>query len=547
MRKNGFKFLFFLTSIFLFSGTASAAQQVLYDPLDSAGTVTANGGLTDSVSSVDPIGWLSNNQDRFSTGLVESQVGFADHRAFTYDQAISAIAFTKSGDAARARRIFDRMAALQESLGYWRSAYYASTADVWEWNIDTGPIAWMVTAINYYEAKENDSRYAPVAEKAISWLETRIDSNPTHGTYGALNLGENFWNIPDPENHYGTEHQFDAYSAFKNRAILTTNDNLKTRLNSEARNILSYLVRAVWKGDHFERGFDDPEVWLDAQSWAPMALGATGPNGENFVSALNYAYDNMRRTIDYSSDVRSVNGFSYNNYQDTIWVEGTLQMAAVYYLFGDSERGDYFRNEMARTVRSDGGLPYSFDDSGTGEDNWPLNLRYSAVSSAAWYYFAKEKFNPFEINNLFSDVPIDYWAYDYITAIYNDGITMGCAQDDPSSPENERRYCPEDNVTRGQMAAFIIRAKYGEDFSYTATPYFTDVPSTNTFFKYVQKLRDDGITAVSGTYAVDSYVTRGQMAAFIIRAKHGENFSYTTTPYFSDVPLCAIISETLPT
>jgi hypothetical protein len=137
---------------------------------------------------------------------------------------------------------------------------------------------------------------------------------------------------------------------------------------------------------------------------------------------------------------------------------------------------------------------------------------------------------------LFSDVPSGYWAEDYVTAIYDAGITIGCAQDDPYTLENERRYCPEDSVTRGQMAAFIIRAKYGENFSYTTTPYFTDVPSTHTFFKYVQKLKDVGITAVSGIYEVDSFVTRGQMAAFIIRAKYGENFSYTTTPYFSDVP-----------
>jgi hypothetical protein len=137
---------------------------------------------------------------------------------------------------------------------------------------------------------------------------------------------------------------------------------------------------------------------------------------------------------------------------------------------------------------------------------------------------------------VFSDVPSGYWAYNYIIAIYNNGITTGCVQDDPNTPANERRYCPEESVTRGQMAAFIIRAKYGESFSYTATPYFTDVPSTHTFFKYVQKLKDDGITAVSGIYGVDSEVTRGQMAAFIIRAIYGENFSYTQTPYFTDVP-----------
>jgi hypothetical protein len=85
------------------------------------------------------------------------------------------------------------------------------------------------------------------------------------------------------------------------------------------------------------------------------------------------------------------------------------------------------------------------------------------------------------------------------------------------------------------MSAFIIRSLYGETFSYTTTPYFSDVPADHTFFKYVQKMKDDGLTTVTGTYAVDGIVTRGQMAAFIIRAKYGETFDYTTTPYFTDV------------
>lgn len=130
-------------------------------------------------------------------------------------------------------------------------------------------------------------------------------------------------------------------------------------------------------------------------------------------------------------------------------------------------------------------------------------------------------------SELFPDIPSGYWAEAYIVAIYNAGITTGYGNG---------RFGPEDYVTRGQMAAFIIRAKYRETFSYTATPYFKDVPLTHTFFKYVQKLRDDGMTVVSGTYGIDNYVTRGQMAAFIIRAKFGENFSYSTTAYFNDVP-----------
>jgi subtilisin family serine protease len=131
----------------------------------------------------------------------------------------------------------------------------------------------------------------------------------------------------------------------------------------------------------------------------------------------------------------------------------------------------------------------------------------------------------------FADVSRNSVFHNYILAIYIQRVTIGCDQ----AP---LRYCPFDNVTRGQMAAFIIRAKFGENFTYTQTPHFTDVPATHNFFKYVQKMKDEGITTGygDGTYGVSDFVTRGQMAAFIIRAKFGENFTYTQTPHFTDVP-----------
>lgn len=121
---------------------------------------------------------------------------------------------------------------------------------------------------------------------------------------------------------------------------------------------------------------------------------------------------------------------------------------------------------------------------------------------------------------------------DYINAIYSQGVTVGCI--------SNTSYCPQDSVTRGQMAAFIIRALFGEEFYHTQNPYFSDVPAENTFFKYVQKMKDEGITALSGTYGVDDIVNREQMAAFIIRAKYGEAFTYTETPYYMDVPSTSV-------
>ncbi len=131
--------------------------------------------------------------------------------------------------------------------------------------------------------------------------------------------------------------------------------------------------------------------------------------------------------------------------------------------------------------------------------------------------------------NIFSDVTSGVWYENYVYALYNHQVTVGCSQ----SP---LQYCPSDEVSRGQMAAFIIRAKFGEIFNFTQTPYYTDVPASHNFFKYVQKMKDEGITVVEGVYDIDGKVTRGQMAAFIIRARFGESFNYTQTPYYTDVP-----------
>jgi hypothetical protein len=132
----------------------------------------------------------------------------------------------------------------------------------------------------------------------------------------------------------------------------------------------------------------------------------------------------------------------------------------------------------------------------------------------------------YQAKGTFADDPGNAYT-PYIYATYSQGITDGCGGGN---------YCPSVAVSYGQMAALIIKSLYGETFNYTATPYYSDVPSTNNSFKYVQKMKDDGITVDTGTYNVDGIVTKGQMAAFIIRAKYGETFNYTTTPYFADVP-----------
>ena len=134
--------------------------------------------------------------------------------------------------------------------------------------------------------------------------------------------------------------------------------------------------------------------------------------------------------------------------------------------------------------------------------------------------------------NTFADVAPDYTFFDAINLLRGRSITDGCA----GAP---LRFCPNDNITRGQMAVFIVRSIMGGDnFSYSSTPYFTDTPANYPFFKWIQKMWELGITngCTPTGYCPNDPVTRGQMAVFIIRARLGATatFSYPDVALFSD-------------
>src|SRR5258708_37406570 len=85
----------------------------------------------------------------------------------------------------------------------------------------------------------------------------------------------------------------------------------------------------------------------------------------------------------------------------------------------------------------------------------------------------------------FDDVPLTHSYASQITQMQIQGITSGCGA---------TIYCPDDSTTRGQMAVFIIRSLFGDTFPYPSAQYFTDVPTSHRYFKYIQKMRELGIT-----------------------------------------------------
>ena len=100
-----------------------------------------------------------------------------------------------------------------------------------------------------------------------------------------------------------------------------------------------------------------------------------------------------------------------------------------------------------------------------------------------------------------------------IEAISAAGITRGC-----NPPKNDR-FCPADSVSRGQMAAFLVRAL---DLPKSSTDFFGD-DEDSIFEQNINSLAAAGITRGCNPPENDRFcpqqpVTRGQMAAFLVRA-----------------------------
>jgi len=94
----------------------------------------------------------------------------------------------------------------------------------------------------------------------------------------------------------------------------------------------------------------------------------------------------------------------------------------------------------------------------------------------------------------------------------NSGITFGC-----NAPINDK-FCPNNTVTRGQMAAFLRRALPGLPEVRSAIDFADDDDSV--FEGDIEWLYSRGITQGTSatTFSPNNPVTRGQMAAFLHRA-----------------------------
>ena len=120
---------------------------------------------------------------------------------------------------------------------------------------------------------------------------------------------------------------------------------------------------------------------------------------------------------------------------------------------------------------------------------------------------------PPHCTGIFADVPCDssVGLPDWIEQLFHEGITGGCGNGN---------YCPDNPVTRAQMAVLLLKAQQGSDYiPPSCTALFGDVPCPSPYADWIGALAAAQITGGcgGGNYCPDNPNTRGQMAVFLVK------------------------------
>ena len=312
----------------------------------------------------------------------------------TFNNALVAMAFILEGERERAERILDfyssatdrnnRCLRLQnffykgQARGFYqyvllndegdKLAYHnPGVSDRW-----MGDMAWLLIACKYYEKTFHSQRYGELSGLLLNLLnEWYTDDNASGGGYVRHGWREGDKRLHENGGH--PEGNIDAYAAF-----------LLCGEKDRAMKIRKWLDTAL-------KGKSLP---LDLYTWRVLAFGKESADVLNIPE-----YDlRYRKTLDING--RKVVGMFHGAEPEisNIWTDGTGHMAVAHILYGDRERGYFYSNQLDgmlfdRTINGNKlrALPYAANTKG-GYD-W-VKFDRGFVSCAAWYIFAKNKFNP---------------------------------------------------------------------------------------------------------------------------------------------------------
>lgn len=355
--------------------------------------------------------------DGFLPSWPEAHVPALVNVAFTYDNALAAIALHGCGAPELARRIGATLLYVQRHDrngrdGRLRNAYVAGPLgatsarpggwwdpgqqrwyeDVYQSGSDSGNLGWTLLALVALSDEGTRRDYVQAAVQLGSWLVTQFDVRGATGFGGGLHGGGPH---PAPAGWKSTEHNADLVAAFTQLARLTR-DARWNRAAAQARS----FVEAMWStscgcfavGTLQDGRTPAPLRALDAQVLPLLALPGAATR---YARALDMIEMKLRA---------SGGGFRYSDAPGAMWTEGTAQTALLYRLLGR----DTAANALMRSIeaqRDPRGRYLAAGPGGTGtgigrEDAPSIQRRYERephLAALAWAALAERGYNPYTL------------------------------------------------------------------------------------------------------------------------------------------------------
>lgn len=343
----------------------------------------------------------------FVASFPMAEAGPLQNTAFTYDNALAAIALVACGSPEQAAQIGDAFLLALDHDRYWsdgrlRNAYLAGPAnsfplklpgwwdetqnkwveDGYQMGSDTGNMAWAMLALATIGEAMNDTRYRAGADRIAAYVEKSRSRVRPQGFDGG-----SFGEEPDPVHNSwkSTEHNTDLAAAFARLGRMRDAKRARTFVAAMWRAKCRCFAMGTTEDGHTRNTM----LALDAQIWPLLALPGARPR---FDAALQTA--NVR--------LRHGDGFGYSEAAAGIWTEGTAQTALLYSLLGRDAEAQRLLATLAGLKTPDGSY-YATDSvelpTGLMLQTDPSKPRsyfhLPHLAALAWVALAETGFNPF--------------------------------------------------------------------------------------------------------------------------------------------------------
>jgi hypothetical protein len=245
--------------------------------------------------------------------------------------------------------------------------------------------------------------------------------------------------------------------------------------------------------------YHNPNLGSDVTGWTRLSENVgRGPSVSSLHNALMNSTGHRRNILD--SRVSQI-GVGVEQRGSTIWVTQVFRAPR-------SESPIRFRDVSSNSVHrgSIHALAERGIATGCSDERFCPNQRVTRAQMAT--FLARAELLLPRASGPFRDLGNGDVHAGSVNATANAGITSGCRAD---------RYCPDRTVTRAQMATLLVNAL---GLSPRSGSRFRDVPADSLHARNIEALAHAGITSgcARDRFCPDDPVSRAEMATFLQRA-----------------------------